>query len=120
MVADLCWGAGGVASLVVNAVQPLLLAVGTADGLIGGGLRDAGADPRGDATIFLTAVSGGALSDLDNPLLGRCNTEVVKVLLKRAPDLRLPPGPRTRIALAFAWFNRCGDDLQAAGVRGAH
>lgn len=117
---DLLLRAGADPTLAVNGVQPLLMAVGTGDAVIVRRLLDAGADPRSDATIFLTAVSGGALSDLDNPLLGRCNTEVVKVLLKRAPDLRLPPGPRTRIALAFAWFNRCGDDLQAAGVRGAH
>src|SRR6266849_1817961 len=117
---DLLLRAGADPRRPINGLQPLLMAVGTGHAPIVRRLLAAGADPRSDDTIFLTAVSGGALSDLDNPLLGRCNTDVVKALLNRAPDLRLPPGPRTRIALAFAWFNHCGDDLQAAGVRGAH
>jgi hypothetical protein len=108
--------AGADPKLAPRGLQPLLMAVGTGNAPIVRRLLDAGADPRSDDTIFLTAVSGGALSDLDNPLLGRCNTAVVKTLLERAPDLRLTPGPRTRIALAFAWFNHC--DLRAAGVRG--
>jgi hypothetical protein len=112
--------AGADPKLAPGGLQPLLMAVGTGNAPIVRRLLEAGADPRSDDTIFLTAVSGGALSDLDNPLLGRCNTDVVKALLERAPDLRLTPGPRTRIALAFAWFNHCGDDLRAAGVRGAN
>ena len=112
--------AGADPKLASGGVQPLLMAVGTGNAPIVRRLLEAGADPRSDDTIFLTAVSGGALSDLDNPLLGRCPTEVVKALLERAPDLRLSPGPRTRIALAFAWFNHCGDELRAAGVRGVN
>ncbi len=114
---DLLLRAGADPRRAAGGLQPLLMAVGTGNAPIVRRLLEAGADPRSDDTIFLTAVSGGALSDLDNPLLGRCNTEVVKALLKRAPDLRLRPGPRTRIALAFAWFNRCGGELQSAGVR---
>jgi len=115
---DFLLRAGADPKLAVNGLQPLLMAVGTGNAPIVRRLLEAGADPRSDDTIFLTAVSGGALSDLDNPLLGRCNTEVVKALLARAPDLRLRPGPRARIALAFAWLNHCGDELQAAGVKG--
>src|SRR5438874_1906340 len=73
-----------------NRLQPLLMAVGAGDARIVRRLLQAGADPRSDDNIFLTAVSGGALSDLDNPLLGRCNADVAKALLERAPDLRLP------------------------------
>jgi ankyrin repeat protein len=117
---DLLLHAGADPTLAAGGLQPLLMAVGTGNAPIVRRLLEAGADPRRDDTIFLTAVSGGALSDLDNPLLGRCNTDVVKALLKRAPDLRLRRGPRTRIALAFAWFNHCGAELQAAGVRAAN
>jgi ankyrin repeat protein len=100
-------------------VTPLLMAVGTGNAAIVRRLLRAGADPHTDDRVLLTAVSGGALSDLDNPLLGRCNADVVQVLYEKAPDLRLEPGPRTRVALWFAWFNRCGDQLRAAGVKGA-
>jgi ankyrin repeat protein len=93
-------------------VQPLLMAVGTGDVRIVRRLLEVGADPRSDDTIFLTAVGGGALSDLDTPLLGRCNTDVVRVLLERAPDLKLRESLRSRIALAFARFNKCGDVLR--------
>jgi len=112
---DLLLRAGADPKLAVNGLQPLLMAVGTGNAPIVRRLLEAGADPRSDETVFLTAVSGGALSDLDNPLLGRCNTDVVKALLERAPDLRLRPGPRARIALAFAWFNHCGDELKRSG-----
>jgi hypothetical protein len=117
---DLLLHAGADPRRAASGLQPLLMAVGTGNAPIVRRLLEGGADPRSDDTIFLTAVSGGALSDLDNPLLGRCNIEVVKALLKRAPDLRLRPGPRTRIALAFAWFNHCGAELQSAGVRAAN
>jgi len=117
---DLLLRSGADPKLSVNNLQPLLMAVATGNAPIVRRLIQAGADPRSDDNIFLTAVSGGALSDLDNPLLGRCNGEVVKALLERAPDLRLRPGPRARIALWFAWFNNCGAELKAAGVKGPH
>ena len=63
------------------------------------------------------AVSGGALSDLDNPLLGRCNTDVVKALRQRAPDLRLPRGPRGHIAVIFARLNHCNDVVSLAAIQ---
>jgi ankyrin repeat protein len=117
---ELLLGSGADPKLSVNGVQPLLMAVGTGNAPIVRRLLKAGADPRSDNDILLTAVSGGALSDLDHPLLGRCNGDVVKALLEHAPDLRLRPGPRTRIALWFAWFNNCGAQLKAAGVKGAN
>jgi hypothetical protein len=117
---DLLLRSGADPKLAVNGLQPLLMAVGTGDAAIVRRLLNAGADPRSDDNILLTAVSGGALSDLDNPLLGRCNGDVAKALLEHAPDLRLPPGPRTRLALWFAWFNHCGAELEAAGVKGPH
>jgi ankyrin repeat protein len=94
-------------TLAVNGQTPLLMAVGTGETAIVQRLLDAGVDPRADERIVLTAVAGGALSDLDNPLLGRCNTAVVKALVRRAPDLKVPDGARGRLALFFARLNNC-------------
>jgi ankyrin repeat protein len=115
---DLLLRAGADPKLAVHGLQPLLMAVGTGHAPIVRRLLQAGADPHSDDNILLTAVSGGALTDIDNPLLGRCNGDVVNALLEHSPDLRLPGGPRTRIALWFAWFNNCGAELGAAGVKG--
>jgi ankyrin repeat protein len=39
---------------------------------------------------FDRAVSGGALADVDRPLLGNCHTEAVRLLLEADPDLARP------------------------------
>ena len=93
----------------VNGMTPLLMAVGSGNAVIVRRLLEAGADPRRDERVVLAAVAGGALSDIDNPLLGRCNTAVVKALQQKAPDLRVPRGPRGGIAMAFARFNHCAE-----------
>jgi len=111
---DLLLRSGADPNLVAGNLTPLLMAVGTGNARIVRRLLDAGADPRRDETIFLTAVGGGALSDIDNPLLGRCNTDVVRALLDRAPDLQLRKSVRSRVALAFARLNNCGDVLRLA------
>jgi ankyrin repeat protein len=95
-------------------IEPLLMAVGTGNAPVVRRLLAAGADPRADPDILVTAVSGGALSDLDNPLLGRCNTDVVRALVSKAPDLRLARGPRGRLALLFARLNNCKEVLALA------
>lgn len=96
---------------------PLLMAVGNGQADIVATLLTAGADPRTDGPELLaTALSGGALTDIDQPLLGRCNTDVVRLLLKRAPDLRLRPGFRTRIAVLFAKWNHCNDALEMVRI----
>jgi ankyrin repeat protein len=112
---DLLLRSGADPKLPVNGMPPLLMAVGTGDAPIVKRLLAAGADPKGDDTIFLTAVSGGALSDLDNPLLGRCSTDVVRALLARAPDLRLPRDRRGQIALMLARLNHCDAVVELAG-----
>ena len=111
---DLLLQSGADPKRAAGELQPLLMAVGTGNARIVRRLLEAGADPRSDDAIFLTAVGGGALSDLDNPLLGRCNTDVVRALLDRAPDLRLRESVRSRVALAFARLNNCGDVLRLA------
>ena len=93
--------------------RPLLMAVGNGRADIVRRLLGAGADPGADGQeLLIAAVSGGALTDIENPLLGRCNTEVVETLLHRAPDLRLAESMRSRIALGFARLNNCTDVLQ--------
>jgi hypothetical protein len=94
---------------------PLLMAVGNGQTPIVRRLLDAGADPHIDGPEMLaTAISGGALTDIDHPLLGRCNTDVVRMLVKRAPDLRLRPGVRTRLAILFARWNNCDEAIRLA------
>jgi hypothetical protein len=96
---------------------PLMMAVGNGRKAIVRRLLDAGADPRADGSEMLAiALSGGALTDIDQPLLGRCNTDVVRLLLDRAPDLRLRPGLRTRLAIMMAHWNHCDDAIRLVRV----
>ena len=111
---DLLLRSGADPRLAVKGQQPLLMAVGTGDAVIVRRLLQAGADPRSDDQIFLAAVSGGALGDLGNPLLGRCNTDVVRALQQTAPDLRVPRSARGRVAMMFARLNHCGDVIRLA------
>jgi ankyrin repeat protein len=90
--------------------SPLLMAAGNGQADIVRRLLTAGANPRRDGeTLLAVAVSGGAFTDIENPLLGRCNTEVVRALLERAPDLRLRDNLRGRVARWFARLNSCSD-----------
>jgi ankyrin repeat protein len=106
---DLLLRRGANPRLAAGGIDPLLMAVGSGHAPIVRRLLEAGADPRSDERVFLAAVSGGALSDLDTPLLGRCNTEVVKTLQEKVPDLRVPRGRRGHLAMIFARLNHCSD-----------
>jgi ankyrin repeat protein len=111
---DLLLRSGADPKLAAGGLDPLLMAVGTGHAAIVRRLLEAGADPLGDERIILTAVSGGALSDLDSPLLGRCNTEVVQALQQKVPDLRVPRGRRGHLAMIFARLNHCSDVIDLA------
>lgn len=92
---------------------PLMMAVGNGQADIVRRLLAAGADPRADGPgIFTLAVAGGALTDIENPLLGRCNAEVVRILLRHDPTLRVPRNLRGRLSLLFARFNNCEEVLR--------
>jgi len=96
-------------------LSPLMMAVGNGQADIVRRLLAVGADPRADGPgIFPAAVAGGALTDIENPLLGRCNVDVVKALLDHDPSLRLPRNARGHLSLLFARLNNCEDVLRLA------
>ena len=76
-------------------------------------LMDHGADPTlatGDGGSALTAAVLGS-SDIDRFTLGRCQTETVKTLLDRAPDLQLGDQFWDRLAVRLARWRGCSDVL---------
>jgi ankyrin repeat protein len=97
-------------------LTPLLMAAGSPDPAIVAALLRHGADPRiegeyGD-TPLARAVSGGALSDIDAPLLGGCHPETVRALLSHDPTLRVPDNFVGRQALRVARFHDCREVLE--------
>jgi ankyrin repeat protein len=89
-------------------LTPLIMAAGNGQAGIVRRLLEAGADPHvASDDLIEVAVSGGALTDIEQPIFGRCNTEVLTTLLRRAPDLRLRRPLRGRLALLFARLNHC-------------
>jgi ankyrin repeat protein len=66
----------------------------------------------GGSTALTVAVSGGALTDIDRPLLGGCHLETVRALLKHDPTLRLPDTAAGREALWWARFHGCAEILK--------
>jgi ankyrin repeat protein len=83
-------------------------------------LLDHGADPRARTTVGVTALSnaagtGGLFDITDGPGLGVCHPATARLLLARAPDLRLEGGPRTRLHLFVSWLahGRGCDEVRA-------
>jgi ankyrin repeat protein len=78
---------GGLAS-----ARPLVMAAAEPDATYVKLLLEHGANPRADgddgAAVMAVAASGGALFDIDRPLLGGCHTETVRALLDHDPALR--------------------------------
>lgn len=97
-------------------MSPLEMAAGNGQADVVRRLLAAGADPR-EPGVFTAAVSGGALTDIEEPLLGRCNTDVVRALLERAPSLQLPRNGPGHLSWLFARLNHCSDVLQVVKFR---
>jgi uncharacterized protein len=102
-------------------LTPLMMAVASGQTEVARMLLDAGANPRKNApdgaSLLALAVSGGALTDIDEPLLGGCHPETVQLLLHRAPDLSLGSSIRGRLARLFARLNGCHAVLAIVGGR---
>jgi ankyrin repeat protein len=97
------------------AVTPLLMAAADPDPAPVALLLEYGADPSargfGGSTALSQAVSGGALSDIDRPLLGGCRTETVRALLRHDPTLTIPDTIAGHHAIWWAKFHGCGEVL---------
>jgi ankyrin repeat protein len=95
-------------------VTPLMMAVASGRADSAAMLLDRGADARrrapDGATLLTLAVSGGAFTDIDEPLFGACHTDTVK-LWTRVPDLRIDGSLRGRVAMIVARLNGCQDVL---------
>lgn len=79
-----------------------------------------GADPRtegaGGRTALTQALSGGAFTDIDRPLLGGCRPATVKALLAHDPALTVPKTSAGRQALWWARFHDCEEVLAMIGA----
>jgi uncharacterized protein len=109
-------GADPNAAVHSEALTPLLMAAADPDPAVVKALLAHGADPRrggewGD-TPLTRAVSGGALGDIDRPLLGGCHPATVRALLEHDPTLRLPDTFAGREALWWARFHKCTEVLE--------
>lgn len=103
-----------------RAVTPLIMAAAEQDPAMVELLLAYGANPRirgvGGSTALSEAVSGGALSDLDRPLLGGCRPATVRALLAHDPTLTLPKTIASREAIFWARFHGCSEVLALVGA----
>ena len=76
---------------------------------------DAYARGAGGATALSQAVSGGAMSDIDRPLLGGCHPETVRALEEHDPALELPNTIAAWNARWWARFHGCREVIDMIG-----
>jgi hypothetical protein len=91
-----------------SGLTPLIMAAGNGDTEMVRALLDSGADPhvrvKSGENALGAAVGGPA--NIGERIAGRCRTETVKLLLERAPDLRLE---MIWIARPLTWPARLGN-----------
>jgi ankyrin repeat protein len=106
-------------NLRTASLTPLLMAAADADPAFVELLLEHGADPAargaGGSTALSQAVSGGALSDIDRPLLGGCRTATVRVLKTHDPTIDIPETIAGWNALWWARFHGCDEVLEMVG-----
>jgi hypothetical protein len=96
---------------------PLVMAAAEVDPGFVKALLAHGADPRADGNqgsqVMSKAVSGGALDDIERPLLGGCHPQTLRALVEHDPTLRLSPayGPSRR-ARFIARYHGCREVLE--------
>jgi len=92
---------------------PLIMAAGYGDTEMVRLLLDGGADPYRGAKPGENALGAavGGSADIDEWKLGHCQAETVKLLLDRAPDLRLRPTVLGRLDLWVARMGNCTEVL---------
>jgi ankyrin repeat protein len=99
-----------------RAVTPLMMAAAEPDPSFVQLLLAYGADPQargfGGATALSQAVSGGALTDIDRPLLGACRTETVRALRSHDPAVGIPDTIAGWNARWWAQFHGCREVLE--------
>lgn len=102
-------------------LTPLMMAAPDPDPTIVKLLLAHGADPSargfGGSTALTYAVSGGAMSDIDRPLLGGCRTETVRALKEHDPKLDMPDTIAGWNALWWARFHGCASVLELVGQK---
>jgi len=110
---------GADANAAVGGVTPLLMAADDPDPSTVNALLEYGANPRavgpGGATPLTQAVSGGAMTDIDRPLLGGCRRATVGALLAHDPTLRVAHSAAGLQAIWWARFHGCEEVLQLIG-----
>jgi ankyrin repeat protein len=105
-----------------EALTPLMMAAPDPNPVFVKLLLAHGADPTargyGGATALTQAVSGGAMSDIDRPLLGGCHPETVRALKEHDPTVDLPDTVAGWHAVLWAKFHGCEDVLNLVGPSG--
>jgi ankyrin repeat protein len=100
-------------------VTPLLMAADDPDPSTVKVLLEYGANPRtegpGGATPLTKAVSGGAMTDIDRPLLGGCRRATVGALMAHDPTLRVARNAAGLQAIWWARFHGCEEVLHLIG-----
>jgi hypothetical protein len=100
-------------------VTPLFMAAADTDPSRVQALLEYGANPRaegpGGTTALTQAVSGGAMTDIDRPLLGGCRRATVHALMTHDPTLRVARTAAGLQAIWWARFHGCAEVLQLIG-----
>lgn len=100
-------------------LTPLFMAAADTDPSTVQTLLEYGANPRaegpGGATPLTQAVSGGAMSDIDRPLLGGCRRATVNAIMTHDPTLRVARTAAGLQAIWWARFHGCAEVLQLIG-----